>query len=704
LCWWIAGEFPRISPFLTLMTPADRPSVPSPAGGTAGVTAEFSQRHAGYLPTPPEELNKRLDVAPESDEATWREAYAQRRALYAQRAGPDQPKPVRFKNLALLKQFEELQPALEAHLQAYHVWRLLGEASDYLHGRQVGRCRNRLKEAAGLLEQQPPGKLRQWYDDLEADIADEGAGAAPATKPEAPVVAPPRPPPMVVAPAETTAIEGGVVACAVAVWPKEATVEVGGLPAGLKFDAARGQIMGIPASAGDFNITVTASDASGQASAHILLRVAPRELRPPRLVHPATVAARTGVAFDWVPVLENGPARFLFEDLPPGLAGDPASGRIQGVPEQAGTVAITVIATNADGFARNRLRLEIAETPAPPVMSPQKVAAPASGSAISSGTPEPAPAIVAPPAPVPAVSGGAIPPATVKTPSAPVGSNLSTAPFSTLSRHTGKSGVASRPLSGVLLKLIPSPLKGSGQPPGPPIHLVARPRFVLGRRLESVDFAACFFPDNPENRQKTMVISRVNTTLFLKGNQILVQDGELVEESKFKASMNGTVIDGKTITTAVPIDFTKERRLWLGQSGYEMTVVQLPAVAPGGPLIPPTATLSTHPTMVLSQRPLGCLRFRPVACREVRVAAVWMFSEAAIGTDAQSAVVLDAPGVPPLAVRFHHWKDGFWLEVPLEGKSVVILDGRQRAAGDVVPLQALHQLGLGPLNYELHVS
>jgi hypothetical protein len=676
------------------MTPADRPPVPSSAGGTAGVPAEFSQRHASYLPTPPEELNKRLEMAPEADEAAWREAYTQRRALYAQRAGPDQAKPVRLKNLALLKQFEELQPALEAHLQAYHVWRLLGEASDYLHGRQVGRCRNRLKEAAALLEQQPPGKLRQWYDDLEADIADEGAGAASATKPEAPVVAPPRPPPMVVAPAETTAIEGGVVACAVAVWPKEATVEVGGLPAGLKFDAARGQIVGIPASAGDFSITVTASDASGQASARILLRVAPRELRPPRLVHPATVAARAGSAFDWTPVLENGPAKFSFEDLPPGLTGDPASGRIQGVPQQAGTMSITVIATNADGFARNRLRIEIAAAPAPPVMSPQKVGAPAPVSATSPGTPEPVHALVAPSVPVPAA----------KTPSASVVSNLSTAPFPTMSRHTGKSAVASRPLSGALLKLVPPPLKGSGPPPGPPIHLVARPRFVLGRRLESVDFAACFFPDNPENRQKTMVISRVNTTLFLKGNQILVQDGELVEESKFKASMNGTVIDGQTITTAVPIDFTKERRLWLGQSGYELAVVQLPAVAPGGPLIPPTATLSTHPTMLLSQRPLGCLRFRPVSCREVRVAAVWMFSEAAVGADAQSAVVLDAPGVPPLAVRFHHWKDGFWLEVPLEGKSVVTLDGRQRAAGDVVPLQALHQLGVGPLNYELHVS
>ena len=686
------------------MTPADRPPVPSSAGGTAGVSAEFSQRHAGYLPTPPEELNKRLEMAPEADEAAWREAYTQRRALYAQRAGPDQPKPVRFKNLALLKQFEELQPALEAHLQAYHVWRLLGEASDYLNGRQVGRCRNRLKEAAALLEQQPPGKLRQWYDDLEADIADEGAGAAPATKPEAPVVAPPRPPPMVVAPAETTAIEGGVVACAVAVWPKEATVEVGGLPAGLKFDAARGQIVGIPASAGDFTITVTATDASGQASARILLRVAPRELRPPRLVHPATVAARAGSAFDWTPVLENGPAKFSFEDLPPGLTGDPASGRIQGVPQQAGTVSITVIATNADGFARNRVRIEIAAAPLPPVISPQKVGAPAPAVAACPGSPEPAPAVVVPPVPVPAASGGATPPAAAKTPSAPAVPNISSAPFPTVSRHTGKSAVASRPLSGALLKLVPSPLKGAGPPPGPPIHLVARPRFVLGRRLESVDFAACFFPDNPENRQKTMVISRVNTTLFLKGNQILVQDGELVEESKFKASMNGTVIDEQTITTAVSIDFTKERRLWLGQSGYELAVVQLPAVAPGGPLIPPTATHSTHPTMVLSQRPLGCLRFRPVSCREVRVAAVWMFSEAAIGADAQSAVVLNAPGVPPLAVRFHHWKDGFWLEVPLEGKSVVTLDGRQRAAGDVVPLQALHQLGVGPLNYELHVS
>ena len=70
----------------------------------------------------------------------------------------------------------------------------------------------------------------------------------------------------------------------------------------------------------------------------------------------------------------------------------------------------------------------------------------------------------------------------------------------------------------------------------------------------------------------------------------------------------------------------------------------------------------------------------------------------------QSAVVLDIPGVPPEAARFHHWRDGFWLEVPVEGKSAITLDGRQRIAGDVVPLQPLHQLRIGELGYELRVS
>jgi hypothetical protein len=696
------------------MTPGDRSPVP-PAGEQAGAPGDFNLRHAGCLPEPPEELINRLAVERTADETEWREAYAQRRALYAQRSGPEQPKPVRLKNLALLKQLEALQPALEAHLQAYHIWRLLGEACDYLQARQIGRCRNRLKEAAGLLEKQPHDALRQWYNDIEADIADKEAGAAAQPKPENPAGTPPRPPPMVVAPAEATAIEGGAVACAVAVWPKEAVVEVSGLPAGLKFDAARGQIAGIPTAPGESTIVITASDSSGQSSARILLRVAARahqpELRPPRLVHPAAIPAGVGIAFDWAPVVENGPATISFEELPPGLKGDPASGRIHGVPERPGSVPVTLVATNRDGATRSRLLLDIAPatpTAPPPVPTPPVVEPPGKAAIVAAAAPVAPPPVEVAKAPPPFV-----PPKPAETPvptapapnrTTPVAPKSSNTPFPTVSKTGTRSSAAFRPVPGTFLQLLPRPAEGGGPPPGPPIHFVARPRFILGRRLASVDFVAVFFPENPENRQKTEMISRVNTTLFLKGNQILLQDGELVEEGKFKASTNGTILDGQTVTTPVPVSFTKERRIRLGQSGYELAVLQLPAVAPGGPLTPPTASLSTQPTLLLSQRPLGCLRFRPVSCREVRVAAIWVFSEAVVGSDAQSAVVLNAPGVPPIAARFHHWREGFWVEVPVEGKSVITLDGRQRAAGDVVPLQPLHQLRIGDLNYEMRVS
>jgi hypothetical protein len=110
------------------------------------------------------------------------------------------------------------------------------------------------------------------------------------------------------------------------------------------------------------------------------------------------------------------------------------------------------------------------------------------------------------------------------------------------------------------------------------------------------------------------------------------------------------------------------------------------------------------PTVVLPKRPLGCLRFLPLSCSEVRVMAVWMFSEATLGSGAQCAVKLDAAGLPPVAVRFHHWQGGFWLEVPFGAGSAASLDGRQVPAGDVWPLQGAHEFRLGELSYDLRIS
>jgi hypothetical protein len=220
-----------------------------------------------------------------------------------------------------------------------------------------------------------------------------------------------------------------------------------------------------------------------------------------------------------------------------------------------------------------------------------------------------------------------------------------------------------------------------------PIHLVARPRFVLGRRRASVDFATIFLPENDANRQKNETISRINTTFFIKDNQIWVQDGEILPDGKTRPSTNGTIIDAQSITAPIALHFTKERRLKLGQFGYELAVLQLPAVSPDGPVARAATdtALTTKPTRMLPQRPLGCLRFLPVGCREMAVAAVWLFSEATIGSAAQCAVRLEQPGLPPVTVRFHHWQDSFWLEVPAGGASAVTLDERPLAAGEVLP-------------------
>jgi hypothetical protein len=270
-----------------------------------------------------------------------------------------------------------------------------------------------------------------------------------------------------------------------------------------------------------------------------------------------------------------------------------------------------------------------------------------------------------------------------------------------------KSKAPQKPLPGTLLQLLPKSAEGTLRRTGVPIHFVARPRFILGRQRSKSDFVAWFLPATPANQQKTDSISRVNTTLLAKGGQLWIHDGEALPDGKIKASV-GTVVDGQALTTAPQLlSFAKERNLKLGQSGYELKAIHLPAVAPEGPLSSATApdnTSSSQATVRLSPGPFGCLRFQPVSCREVEALAVWIFSEASLGADPTCAVILDGAGLPPVALRIHHWNQGFWLVVPGSGRSKVTLDGQPLSGGEVRALQATHQLDLGTLHYDLKVS
>ena len=310
-----------------------------------------------------------------------------------------------------------------------------------------------------------------------------------------------------------------------------------------------------------------------------------------------------------------------------------------------------------------------------------------------------------PPPPEPVAAPSAKPPSAPVVPPAPtVPLEPAAVSLPRVPSAPGAKAAVSAPARGTLLQLLPLHREGASRPSETPIHIVARPRFILGRRRAAVDFVTAFLPNNEENRQKNETISRINATLFIRDDQIWVQDGGVLADGEFRPSENGTVVDGHQITAARAFNFYQGRRLTVGLS-YELTVLHLPAVSSGGPgLAPIEGTLSPQPIPVMRMGMVGCLRFQPVSCREVAVQAVWLLSEAALGADAQCAVRLEQAGLPPVAARIHYRQDGFWLEVPAGGGSIVMLDQRGLAAGEVMALQSTHSLRLGDLSYELRIS
>jgi hypothetical protein len=225
------------------------------------------------------------------------------------------------------------------------------------------------------------------------------------------------------------------------------------------------------------------------------------------------------------------------------------------------------------------------------------------------------------------------------------------------------------PAPGTVLELIPA----SPDMMLPAVRLVARPTFTLGRQA-GADLTTRFGPETEENRRKTSTISRINTTLFVRAGQIYAQDGGMEPDGTRRPSLNGTLADDQRLTGAVPLDFTREHHLKLGQFLFEVSAVRLG----------------------------GCARFLPVSSPAAPIAGVWLFSEATLGSSLDAAVVLEC-GAPPLAARIQYRDTGFWLSVPHDGESVVTLDRQRREAGEAVPLQAAHELEVGDAKFILQL-
>ena len=131
----------------------------------------------------------------------------------------------------------------------------------------------------------------------------------------------------------------------------------GGLPIGLSINGTTGVISGIPGAVGAFNVTLSATNASGNVTQAFVLTVG---IGPPGITSEPTATGTIGQPFTYNIRATNFPTSFNATGLPPGLTVNTGNGVISGIPTTGGTFTVTISASNATTTVTGTLTITIA--------------------------------------------------------------------------------------------------------------------------------------------------------------------------------------------------------------------------------------------------------------------------------------------------------------------------------------------------------
>ncbi len=167
----------------------------------------------------------------------------------------------------------------------------------------------------------------------------------------------------------------------------------GTLPLGLSLNTTSGVISGTPSVAGLTTVEITATSSSGTSLPQALvINIAPAA-GVPVITSPGSVSSRAGEAFSYTITATNvGTAPYapsvVLEaiNLPAGLAANPSTGQIQGVPTTVGNTTASLVGTNAVGTGPSRtLDISILPATSAPVIAGAALASAQAGVAFTYG-------------------------------------------------------------------------------------------------------------------------------------------------------------------------------------------------------------------------------------------------------------------------------------------------------------------------------
>jgi LruC domain-containing protein len=161
------------------------------------------------------------------------------------------------------------------------------------------------------------------------------------------------------------------------------TYTVSGLPAGLSFNANTATISGTPATAGTYNVELTASNTYGQDVKMLVIQIT-QPVDPPVITSVLTKQATVDEPLSYTLTATGaGPITLNATNLPDGLIFNAETGQITGSPSTAGVYNITLSAANTGGTTTETLVLTVGT---PPVITNELTATGTAGDQFSTFT------------------------------------------------------------------------------------------------------------------------------------------------------------------------------------------------------------------------------------------------------------------------------------------------------------------------------